>query len=119
MVTRGFNWLTISLAPSRPRRLAYEAASRFLRYERHPVRYTDLNRRLLEEAREFAPQVVLIVMGFHISPQTLHAIKRENGAVLVNYATEDPFNERTSARNVREAISLYDVYACTKRASDR
>ena len=62
--------------------LAYEAASRFLRYQRHPVRYTDLNRRLLEEAREFAPQVVLIVMGFHISPETLHAIKRENGAVL-------------------------------------
>jgi hypothetical protein len=80
------------------------------------VRYTDPNRRLLEEAKKFAPQVVLIVMGFHIAPETLHAIKKETGAVLINYATDDPFNERTSPRNVREAIPLYDVYAFTKRA---
>jgi spore maturation protein CgeB len=116
-VTRGLNWITINVARRRPRMLAYEAASRFLRYRRHPVRYTDLNCRLLDEARRFVPQVVLIVMGFHISPDTLHAIKRETGAVLVNYATDDPFNERTSRRNVRDAIPLYDVYACTKRAA--
>lgn len=117
VLTRSLNWLTINVAQQRARMFAYEAAARFLRYRRHPVRYTDLNRRLLEEARKFAPQVVLIVMGFHISPQTLQAIKRETGAVLINYATDDPFNERTSPRNVREAIPLYDVYACTKRAT--
>jgi hypothetical protein len=116
-LTRSLNWLTVNVRQRRVRMFAYEAAARFLRYRRHPVRYTDLNRRLLEEARKFAPQVVLIVMGFHISPQTLHAIKRETGAVLINYATDDPFNERTSPRNVREAIPLYDVYACTKRAT--
>jgi spore maturation protein CgeB len=115
-LTRILNWLTINVAQRRTRMLAYEAAARFLRYRRHPVRYADLNRRLLEEARQFAPQIVLIVMGFHIAPETLHAIKRETGAALINYATDDPFNERTSPRNVREAIPLYDVYACTKRA---
>jgi spore maturation protein CgeB len=115
-LTRILNWLTINVAQRRTRMLAYEAAARFLRYRRHPVRYADLNRRLLEEARQFAPQVVLIVMGFHIAPETLHAIKRGTGAVLINYATDDPFNERTSSRNVRDAIPLYDVYACTKRA---
>jgi len=115
-LTRILNWLTINIAQRRTRMLAYEAAARFLRYRRHPMRYTDLNSRLLEEAKKFAPQVVLIVMGFHIAPETLHAIKRETGAVLINYATDDPFNERTSPRNVREAIPLYDVYACTKRA---
>ena len=115
-LTRVLNWLTINVAQRRARMLAYEAAARFLRYRRHPVRYTDLNRRLLEEANKFAPQVVLIVMGFPIAPETLHAIKRETGAVLINYATDDPFNERSSPRNVREAIPLYDVYACTKRA---
>jgi len=115
-LTRILNWLTINVQQRRTRMLAYDAAARFLRYRRHPVRYTDLNRRLLEEARAFAPQVVLIVMGFHISPQTLRAIKRETGAVLINYATDDPFNERTSLRNVREAIPIYDAYACTKRA---
>ena len=108
--------LTINVAQRRARMLAYEAAARFLRYRCHPVRYTDLNRRLLEEAKKFAPQVVLIVMGFHIAQETLHAIKKETGAVLINYAADDPFNERTSPRNVREAIPLYDAYACTKRA---
>ena len=115
-LTHILNWLTINVAQRRTRTLAYEAAARFLRYRRHPVRYADLNRKLLEEAKKFAPQVVLIVMGFHIAPETLHAIKRETGAALINYATDDPFNERTSPRNVREAIPLYDVYACTKRA---
>jgi len=116
-LTRSLNWLTINVAQRRTRMLAYEAAARFLRYRRHPVRYSDLNRHLLQEARTFAPQAVLIVMGFHISPETLYAIKRETGAVLINYATDDPFNARTSSRNVREAIPLYDVYACTKRAA--
>jgi spore maturation protein CgeB len=59
---------------------------------------------------------VLIVMGFHILPETLRTIKSETGATLINYATDDPFNERTSRQNVREAIPVYDVYACTKRA---
>jgi spore maturation protein CgeB len=115
-LTHILNWLTINVTQRRTRMLAYEAAARFLRYRRHPVRYADLNRRLLEEAKKFAPQVVLIVMGFHIAPETLHAVKKETGAVLINYATDDPFNERTSPANVREAIPLYDVYACTKRA---
>jgi spore maturation protein CgeB len=116
VLTRVLDWLTINVEQRRVRMLAYEAAARFLRYRRHPMRYTDLNRRLLEEATKFAPQVVLIVMGFYIAPETLHAIKRNTGAALINYATDDPFNERTSPRNVREAIPLYDVYACTKRA---
>jgi spore maturation protein CgeB len=117
VLTRSLDWLTINVGQQRARMFAYEGAARFLRYRRHPKRYTDLNRSLLEEARKFAPHIALIVMGFDISPETLRAIKRDTGAVLVNYATDDPFNERTSSRNVREAIPLYDIYACTKRAT--
>src|ERR1700730_12812587 len=83
-LTHILNWLTINVTQRRTRMLAYEAAARFLRYRRHPVRYADLNRRLLEEAKNFAPQVVLVVMGFHIAPETLHAVKKETGAVLIN-----------------------------------
>lgn len=117
VLTRGLDWFTINVEGRRTRMLAYETAARFLRYRRHAVRDTDLNRRLQEEAKTFAPEVVLVVMGFHIWPRTLAAIKQETGALIVNYATDDPFNERTSSRDLREAISLYDVYACTKKAT--
>ncbi|MGH7931561.1 MAG: CgeB family protein [Candidatus Binataceae bacterium] len=116
-LTRGLDWLTINVEGRRTRRLAYETAARFLGYRRHAVRDADLNRKLLEEARVFAPELVLVVMGFHIWPRTVAAIKRETGAVIVNYATDDPFNGRTSTRDLRAAIPLYDVYACTKMAT--
>jgi spore maturation protein CgeB len=115
-LTRTLDWITINVGERRARTLAYELAARFLRYRRHPVRYTEINRRLLEESRQFVPHVVLVVMGLHIAAQTLRAIKKETGAVLMNYSTDDPFNERISPRDVREALSLYDVYACTRRA---
>ena len=53
-------------------------------------------------------------MGFHIRPATLRALKRQTGALLVNYATDDPFNSRLSSPDVRASIPKYDVYACTK-----
>lgn len=111
-LTRLLNWLTMNVAQRRARILAYEAAARFLRYRRNPVRYTDPNRRLLEEAKKFAPQVVLIVMGFHIAPEPRHAIKKETGAVLINYATDDPFNERTSPETcARRFLCMTSMHA--------
>jgi spore maturation protein CgeB len=117
VLTRALDWFTINVETPRTRMLAYQTAARLLRYRRHAVRYADLNWRLWEEARAFAPEVVLVVMGFHIWPRTLAAIKRETGALIVNYATDDPFNERTSTRDLRDAVPLYDVYACTKKAA--
>jgi spore maturation protein CgeB len=35
---------------------------------------------------------------------------------VVNYATDDPFNDRNADGWLRAAIPEYDVYACTKRA---
>jgi len=36
--------------------------------------------------------------------------------VLVNYATDDPWNPRVSTSDLIRAICCYDLYACTKRA---
>jgi len=116
VLTRAPDWLTINVKHRRTRMLAYEAATRSLKYQRHPVRYADLNRRLVEEAKAFSPQIVLMVMGFRILPETLRTQKGETGGLLINHATDDPFNGRTSRQNVREAIPVHDVYASTKRA---
>ena len=83
---------------------------------KRPLTYWAYNRTLLQKAKEFRPDVVLVTKGAYINPRTLARIKKETGAFLVNYATDDPFNPRVSTRDLVKAIPLYDLYACTKRA---
>lgn len=115
IITRGLDWVTINVEKPRARVIAYEIAS-LVRYRRHAVRCPDLNRALLAAVRTFLPDVVLVVMGFHIWPRTLDRIKKDTGALMVNYATDDPFNMRTSTQDLRDCIPLYDIYACTRKA---
>lgn len=81
-----------------------------------PIDAIRLNQVMLERGRTFKPDVVLIGKGAFISPETLAAIKADTGAVLVNYATDDPFNRNVNTPELVESIGLYDIYACTKRA---
>jgi spore maturation protein CgeB len=83
---------------------------------RRPPTYWALNRSLLESARRFRPDLVLATKAAYVSPATLAAIKDETGALLVNYATDDPFNPAVNTRNLIESIPLYDLYVSTKRA---
>jgi len=94
--------------------LIQKVAFRLLR--RRLFAYQRLNRDLLATALQFRPDVVLIVKGAFVAPQTLQYIKEETGAVLVNYATDDPWNPRVSTPDLIRAICYYDLYACTKRA---
>jgi spore maturation protein CgeB len=81
-----------------------------------PLDRAGLNRALLDRALVFKPSVLLICKGAYVLPETLFRIKRETGALLVNYATDDPFNLRASTNELVASIALYDLYACTKRA---
>ena len=72
------------------------------------------NRCLQETARTFRPHVLLIVNGKMVAPETLRAIKRDTGAILVNYATDDPYNPIVTTRYFRESVPLFDVYATPK-----
>jgi spore maturation protein CgeB len=78
--------------------------------------YQKLNRSLLTLACNFCPEVVLVVKGAYISPCTLNGIKEETNALLVNYATDDPFNPAANTKYLIESIALYDLYICTKKA---
>ena len=78
--------------------------------------YRGSNRGILVAARELGPDIVLITGGIPVAASTLQQLKERNGAVLVNYATDDPFNRLFCGRWVAANIPLYDLYACTKRA---
>ncbi|HET7265955.1 MAG TPA: glycosyltransferase [bacterium] len=94
--------------------LVHKVAYRLL--HRRPALRWRLNRTLVAAARRFRPELVVAVKGAYIMPATLRRIKEETGAVLVNYATDDPFNGANATPDLLHGISAYDVYACTKRA---
>jgi len=94
--------------------LLNRAANRVLR--RPSVDLKGLNSELLRQVRSFAPEIVLIAKGAFLTPATLAVVKAESDAVMINYATDDPFNPRVSTQYMRDSIPFYDVYACTKLA---
>jgi len=83
---------------------------------RRPLARWRYNRDLRAAARRFRPDFVIVVKGAYIMPSTLRRIKNDTGAVLVNYATDDPFNKANTTPDLVAGIPEYDVYACTKRA---
>lgn len=83
---------------------------------RAPPGVGQLNRALVRTAAEVHPDIVLVVKGAQIEPDTLIAVREQTGATLVNFATDDPFNPAVSTSWLVRSIPLYDVYACSKRA---
>lgn len=82
---------------------------------RRPATAWAYNARLLQVALECRPDLVIVAKGSFVFPKTLRKL-RALGARLVNYATDDPFNDRSADGWLRSAIPEYDLYACTKRA---
>jgi spore maturation protein CgeB len=116
ILTRVLDHLTLTMRDPANRRRATELAGRIFRYRRHPVNHEAFNAALVATAQSFRPQIIVVVMGFHIAAKTLKTLKSLTAPVIVNYATDDPFNFRLSNSDVTASIPLYDVYACTKRA---
>jgi spore maturation protein CgeB len=116
VATRILDWVTMNVRNQRRRAIAYRAAARILHYRRHPVSSAALNHELMREAAAFRPHLLVVLMGFHIEPGVLAAIRSETGAIAVNYATDDPFNPRTGTPELLRSIPEYDLYATTKRA---
>lgn len=98
-----------SLQSSVVHKLAYHLLGR-------PLTSSAFNQDLERMAYEFRPHVLLVTKGPYVRPETLARLKAVTGAVLVNYATDDPFNPAISTRDLLASIKFYDHYACTKRA---
>jgi len=83
---------------------------------RRPLVYWKLNRAFVETASVYGPEIVLITSGKFLNPASIRAVKKKTGALLINYATDDPFNDAVNTSMFKKAIPYYDVYVCTKRA---
>lgn len=90
-------------------------AARILRGR--PRRFAALNRAFAQRARRFAPDIVLIAKGRRLSPDTLREIRKSTGAILINWATDDPFNPANSSPNLIASIPLYDLYVSARTAA--
>ena len=77
--------------------------------------YQRLNRALIETAAAFSPDIILIGKGRWFTPAALDAARKVSGAMLVNWATDDPFNRADNSRELLKSIPLYDLYVCTKK----
>ena len=99
----------------RNRSLRARIAARMLKDR--PRRFAALNRAFVERARRFSPDIVLIAKGGRLSPAALREVKRRTGAMLINWATDDPFNAANSSANLLASIPLYDLYVSARMAA--
>lgn len=113
----GFQHEWLDEAEFSPAKFAIYFDKVFRRFSgRRPLGYWKLNRRFMNVALAFRPDVVLITCGKLLSPATIRSVKETTGALLVNYATDDPFNGAVNTPMFKKGIPYYNVYACTKKA---
>jgi hypothetical protein len=80
-----------------------------------PARVDFFRRAVLQRAREYSPDIVFALKGAYLDPETLLELKRTTSALLINFSTDDPFNDAPSTPCIRPSLPLWDVYA-TPRA---
>lgn len=71
---------------------------------------------VVARAKRFAADVVLVVKGAHLTVECVAGLK-DIGATLVNFATDDPFNPRTSTADWLQTLPLYDIVCTPRRAN--
>ncbi len=69
-----------------------------------------LNRDLLNRTVTFRPDVVFVWRGTHILPQTLQAIRRRSGALLVSYNNDDAFRPQVRGGDLSHNRRLWKYY---------
>jgi len=95
----------------------YEKASRFAknRYARHIVHSyaaRKMNKKLLEIAVDYEPDLVLVIKGQSLYPNSIRALKKQTQARVFIFNPDDPFNPNRGASNkiIRKSIPEYDCY---------
>lgn len=77
-----------------------------------PIIVEDYNKRILQMAREFKPDILLAFKGSMVEAATLREV-RSNGVVLYNYFPDTRPAEH--GKQLAESIDLYDCVFYTKR----
>jgi glycosyltransferase involved in cell wall biosynthesis len=82
--------------------------TRLLRAAARPATGAALNVALLAEVLARKPDVVLILKGFHILPETIAAMRRAT-RVIVSYQPDDLENPLNTNEAMRRSLPLWDV----------
>ena len=70
------------------------------------------NRRLLEQARRFEPDITLVLKGSELDSETLSEVRRQTTIALVNWYPDDPFethSEPDRDEGFLRTVSEYDI----------
>lgn len=71
-----------------------------------------LNKKLISEIKLYKPELILVIKGSFILPETLIEIKKNNNVILCIFNPDNPFNLNKGASNdlIRKSIPYYDFY---------
>ena len=83
--------------------------------DRRSIEWWDFQRRLLAEVNRYRPELVVVTGILPLSPKVFEAIK-QNGGQVVNYLTDDPWNQIHHRRCFIRNLALYDHIFSTKDA---
>ncbi len=74
--------------------------------------YPVINKILLDKVKQNKPDLVFIIKGNYIFPETLHYIKDKFNTKLYCFNPDNPFNLNSAASNdfIRKSIPFYDCY---------
>lgn len=67
-----------------------------------------MNQAFERAVNEYSPELIIVLKGLGIYPETLKRLRSNSGRIIVNFNGDDPHNLYSSNRNVLEAIPLYD-----------
>ena len=83
----------------------------------HPPAYRKFNQDLISAAISFQPDLLLVLKGNYIAPETLIQIREQTDAKLVNYCKDTFFsnNPKLIAGDLQNSIELYDLIATMRR----
>ena len=88
------------------------SANRYLNKLFGHLYYKDINEKLLEEIGIVKPELILVIKGACLFPETLIKTKNRFKSLLFCFNPDNPFNIYIGASNdlIRKSISLYDCY---------
>lgn len=98
--------------PQQPNSLLGRGLARIQNLLNEPI----FNQVVIHTAVSFQPDLALVLKGSYIYPSVLKEIKFKSRTLLVNFATDNPFNPYGSTSYVVEAIPEYDLYVTPTRA---
>lgn len=72
-------------------------------------RCMEINKRFIQHIEDFLPDLVIVVKGLHVLPESLEKVKKY-GIPVVNWHCDDFFNPSYMMPFSKDAFALYDIH---------